>query len=79
VTQPILIHGERIAALEARVSGIDEKVDAVVEYTGKTADTVTEIKIMLAEEQGRRKAMGLVAHAASVVLGALAGFWGGRA
>lgn len=69
---------ERIARLETNLSWIKQEMLSQNAVIGKTADDVTEIKIMLSNEAGKRSMLRYVGHAASVVAGGLMGFLGGH-
>jgi hypothetical protein len=70
-------HGERLARVETGLALLREETAEQSKILGKTADDMTEVKIILAEDRGHRRAIGYMAHAASVVIGAIAGFFGG--
>lgn len=69
---------ERIARLETDLSWIKREMIGQNTIIGKTADDVTEIKIMLSEEKGKRAVMRYVAHAATVIAGGIMGLLGGH-
>lgn len=70
---------ERIARLETNLSWIKQEMIGQNSIIGKTADDVTEIKIMLSEERGKRSMLKYVGHVATIVIGGLMGFIGGYA
>lgn len=69
------IDREKLARFENDVAWIKQEVRGHSEIIGKTADDVTEIKIMLAKDQGGRSMLQYIGHAAAVGAGAIAGFF----
>lgn len=71
--------GERLARVESDVSWIKTELEGQGKICGKTADDVTDIKIMLARQDGQRTTIKWMAHALSVAVGGFFGFMGGAA
>ncbi len=61
-----------------RMGRIEGDIVWLKDITGKTADNVTDIKIILARQEGERKAIKRAAHAASWLLGLIMGLIGGK-
>lgn len=62
-----------------RMGRIESDIIWLKDITGKTADDVTDIKILLAKHDGERKALKWMAHAVGVAIGGFFGFMGGTA